>query len=149
MERLDSAFHSSQRHSMPMSICICDLDRFKWINDTHGHGAGDDVLCEVGNLFQKEVRGEDIVARFGGDEFCFLFPFTPAKEAADCLKRILPRLRTLRFKGFDGAPFAVSATFGLADRSPNPSTKEQLLESADQALYQAKAKGRDCIHILE
>lgn len=148
VERLEAAIQSSRRHGHPMSVCLCDLDAFKRINDTHGHATGDEVLRAFAGAAAGEMRSEDLAARLGGDEFCFLFPFSTAAEAAGCLERVRLRFRGIRFAGEGGDAFSASATLGIADLQPNHASSAGILEAADRALYQAKAAGRDRVHIL-
>lgn len=148
MERLESAIRTSKRHGHPMSVCLCDLDAFKRINDTHGHAAGDAVLRAFAEAAGGELRDEDLGARLGGDEFCFVFPFSPAAEAAGCLERIRVRFGGLRFIGAGGNAFTASATLGIADLRPDHAGPAEILEAADRALYRAKEAGRDRVHIL-
>ncbi|MCV9965597.1 PleD family two-component system response regulator [Pararhizobium sp. BT-229] len=127
-----------------LSICITDIDRFKTVNDTHGHDAGDEVLREFAHRVRATVRGADLACRFGGEEFVVVMPDTPADAAA----AIAERLRTI----VEGRPFplpnsdmllSITASLGIATLNPAGDTPEALLKRADMALYQAKNNGRN------
>jgi diguanylate cyclase (GGDEF)-like protein len=144
MERFDAALHSARRRSHPLSFALCDLDGFKQINDRYGHLFGDNVLKEVGQVLADEVRGEDLVGRYGGDEFCMMFPHVSAEQATACLERIRSRVSRLRFATADG-PAVLTVTFGIVDLAPTHLNAQDLIEAADKALYRAKAAGRNRI----
>lgn len=145
LQRLQIAAGAAWRHSQPLSLCICDVDRFKEVNDTHGHVSGDLVLTAFGKLIQEQLRAEDLAGRVGGDEFCIAFPYTPSAAAASALERIRARLAQQRFTSGTGVEFPVSASFGLIDLPPDRTSTEALIEAADQALYRAKRSGRNLI----
>ncbi len=138
----DAMLRASIEHS-GLSVCLFDVDRFKDINDRFGHTAGDEVLETVGNIVRAELRSSDIAGRFGGDEFCFALPGADDQEAARVAERIRNRLGTLAFGMSGGAPFPVTATFGVAESGPGAMDAKELMEAADQALYRAKAAGRN------
>jgi diguanylate cyclase (GGDEF)-like protein/PAS domain S-box-containing protein len=142
MERLRASLHSARRRGHLLSFALCDLDGFKQINDRHGHPVGDLVLQSVGKILSEEIRGEDIVGRYGGDEFCMVFPHVSAKEASICLERIRRRVGALKFLEGDSA-FSITMTFGVVDRDESHVSEDLLIEEADRALYRAKASGRD------
>jgi diguanylate cyclase (GGDEF)-like protein/PAS domain S-box-containing protein len=135
----------ARRHSHALSVCLCDLDHFKQVNDTWGHRSGDEVLVKFCEVVRSELRAEDIAARYGGDEFCILFPSVVARDAAVCLERIRQRFGALVFRANGGETFSVTATFGITDFEPTSVSDEELIEMADQCLYEAKAHGRNCV----
>jgi len=143
-ELLTQNMSLARRHGHPLSLCLCDLDKFKGINDTHGHQAGDDVLKMFGQIISEEIRTEDVSGRLGGDEFCLMFPYVPANVAAICLERIRRKFASAMFTTDKDETFTVSATFGIADLTPETESQEQLIEAADQSLYKAKELGRNC-----
>ncbi|MFQ5645602.1 MAG: diguanylate cyclase [bacterium] len=143
IKRLISSVHSARRHGSPLSVCLCDLDGLKSINDGCGHLTGDDVLAEFGKLMTEELRSEDIVGRFGGDEFCIIFPYISASEAAVSVDRIRRRLESRTFGKKDKACIA-TVSFGIADLGPGM-TENDLLKAADDLLYQAKRSGSNRI----
>ncbi|MBI5722420.1 MAG: PAS domain-containing protein [Planctomycetes bacterium] len=143
MENLEISVDSSRRYGHPLSLCLCDIDHFKRINDQFGHRAGDKVLVKFGHLLREEVRVSDIVGRYGGDEFAIIFPHTSAAQAGLCLDRICRRFRSVIFGADSGLTFTCTATFGVADFVHGPMTPGELVEHADRVLYHAKQLGRD------
>jgi len=135
-----------ERHGHPMTVALVDLDHFKSINDRFGHQAGDAVLIGFANLAQTQLRQVDKVARWGGEEFLIMLPQVKAAEAITALERLRLSMGSHTFPGHPG----VNATFsvGLAQATPGESL-EHLIERADQALYQAKHKGRNRCHVAE
>jgi conjugative relaxase-like TrwC/TraI family protein len=149
MERLASIVDLAKRYESPLSLCLCDLDKFKSINDMYGHSVGDDVLVWFSNLLKKELRTVDITGRFGGDEFCLIFPHTLATQAAITVERIRKQMGKRFFEVKDRGTFSVSGTFGIADFRSKEMTEKDLLDLADQALYQAKELGRNRVSIAK
>jgi diguanylate cyclase (GGDEF)-like protein/PAS domain S-box-containing protein len=141
---LETAVAAASANRVPLSICMCDLDRFKSVNDTYGHAAGDDLLVAFSEILREGLRATDIAGRLGGDEFCIILPKCNQEQAAQCMERIRVRLCAREFGTAAGPRYRVSATFGIAQLRPAMSTKD-LLESADQGLYQAKEHGRNCV----
>jgi len=141
MDRLRGILSSANRYNFPVSLCVCDLDDFKQINDTHGHLAGDDVLATFGRIITEELRSNDIAGRYGGDEFWVILPHTEPEVAVVSIERIGSRIEKHIFQDSEGAPFSVAATFGIAGATPERRTEQQLLVAADQALYQGKQSG--------
>lgn len=128
----------SRRHQQPLSVMFLDLDHFKAVNDTHGHPAGDQVLVGVARLLEAHVRGSDVVARWGGEEFVIVAPMTQAEGAA----RLGEKLRSLIAATPMGPAGAVTASIGVAELLAGE-TIERLLHRADEALYRAKSGGRN------
>ncbi|MEO8000941.1 MAG: diguanylate cyclase [Arenimonas sp.] len=146
MERLRASMHSARRRGFQLSFAICDLDGFKQINDQYGHQVGDKVLKAVAAILLEEIRGEDVVGRYGGDEFCMMFSHVSAAEAISCLERIRQQVSQLTFTVGE-ALFSLTMTFGIADYDHSDETEERLIETADQALYVAKTAGKNRIEI--
>ncbi len=133
---LDREISRASRYGRELSLILFDIDRFKIVNDTFGHSAGDDVLMKVGVWLQKELRSADRPSRWGGDEFLILCPETGIEKA-------VPLAERLRFgcEAGDGAlAEGLSMSFGVAAYSIGQTAKE-LIRRADQALYAAKAGG--------
>jgi len=143
MELLQQNMSLARRHGHPLSLCLCDLDKFKEVNDTHGHQVGDDVLETFGRVISEEIRAEDIAGRLGGDEFCLLFPYVPAKVASICLERVRKKFASITFTTEAGDTFSVSATFGIVDLDSRVDAQDDLIELADKSLYKAKELGRN------
>lgn len=144
LEALTKAFHSARRHRHAMSAAFCDLDHLKALNDAHGHAAGDLAIQAFGRTVAGALRREDFAARFGGDEFCVLFTHVGAAEARICLERVLAQVRDLTMTLPDGTRLEhFTASMGLAELRPVYQHPDDLMAAADQALYRAKADGRD------
>jgi diguanylate cyclase (GGDEF)-like protein/PAS domain S-box-containing protein len=141
MDRLRGILSSAHRYQYPVSLCVCDVDDFKRVNDTHGHLAGDEVLATVGRIITEELRSDDIAGRYGGDEFWIILPHTEPEVAVLSIERIGSRVEKCRFQDAEGASFSVSATFGIAGVTSERHTEQQILVAADQALYQGKQSG--------
>ncbi len=142
-QRFNEAIDTSKNDNTPLSLCICDLDHFKQINDNLGHQAGDEILIRFGKLLSEHIREGDFAGRFGGDEFVICFPNTEAQEAI----KIVERIRTLFAEQSTPATLAdsltVTSTFGLSQICATYSSDDALLEAADKALYEAKKQGRN------
>jgi len=129
----------ARRYGHTFSVAILDVDDFKQINDTFGHLAGDQVLLVLTTIIRNNLRNTDVFARYGGDEFVILFPYTEKDHAQLCVQRIREILArsTVHFKGND-IHFTVSAgTEGFFDQPE----LDLILHQADMALYQAKDQG--------
>ncbi len=149
MDHLSREFKSSQRHDYPFSVCLIDLDKFKQINDTYGHQAGDEVLVRFAKLLKEQLRTENLAGRYGGDEFIILFPHTNASQAEIALERVRKALEQIVFLAEDGEHFSVTGTFGVAENCPEFNDHEELFKMADQALYAAKERGRNQVYKIE
>ena len=121
------------------AVVMCDLDRFKLLNDTHGHGAGDAALRLFADVLRHALREGDAVGRWGGEEFAFVMPGADAATAEATVNRLRVRLAGALAMG-KGPVF--TASFGIAD-SGMSRRGEELVQLADIALYRAKASGRD------
>ncbi|HEY3319091.1 MAG TPA: diguanylate cyclase [Planctomycetota bacterium] len=146
-ERLIEAWRVSKRYSMPLCLCMCDLDNFKVINDTFGHQAGDRVLAGFADCIRQVIRESDFAGRFGGDEFCILFPNTTAEQAQHAVERIRAFLERQTILSAEGTSIRVTSSFGLAMRQPE-TTETHLFAQADKALYTAKKNGRNCVIVI-
>ena len=136
------AIGRAQRGGHVMALAYLDIDHFKLINDTLGHGAGDDVLKEFASRLVGSVRATDTVARLAGDEFVIIFEqLHRADEAAQLAQKIIEAVRVDFIIG--GAPLHITTSIGVALLSADPETPAQLVARADAALYAAKHKGRD------
>jgi diguanylate cyclase (GGDEF)-like protein/PAS domain S-box-containing protein len=140
-ERLAGAARLAVRYGRRLSVCICDIDDFKQINDRFGHATGDRVLQTFADILRRETRAEDVVARYGGDEFCILSPEVNVEQAAVCAERIRSRLETMPFLSDDRQEFSVTASFGIAETTSTDAV--EFIGAADRALYAAKGQGRN------
>ena len=147
MTQLDFAIAVAARERQPLSVCVCDIDRFKSINDTHGHGAGDEILTGFGKLVRAGIRKGDIAGRLGGDEFCIVLPNTGVERAGPLMERLREHWERLEYHSPDGTAFSVTASFGVVQLNGEKSAKA-LLHRADKALYCAKGGGRNRIHLV-
>jgi two-component system cell cycle response regulator len=139
-ERLEHEFARATRHRRPLACLMCDVDHFKKVNDTHGHGVGDVVLTKVGAAIAATIRKTDLAGRYGGEEFLVLVPETTGAGA-----RILgERLRhAVASADRDGSSPAVTVSIGIGTTELGVPSAKDLLRRADEALYEAKAAGRN------
>jgi two-component system cell cycle response regulator len=143
-ERLNAELERARRYDSMVTLLMIDIDHFKRINDTYGHLVGDDVLMALAALLQHEVRSVDLVARYGGEEFVIVLPETREEGAVAFAERIRERIETHPFAADDGPTLQVTASIGVATfPAPRVATVEDLFMRADQALYRAKAEGRN------
>eukprot|EP00873_Tetraselmis_striata_P005380 jgi/Tetstr1/425644/TSEL_016064.t1 len=129
---------------LPLSVVMIDIDRFKSINDTHGHDAGDAVLRELAGRLRGHVRGLDMVCRLGGEEFLILMPETPVSAAgkvAERLRAVIER-QPFTLPGATGEGLSVTVSLGVAAHEGAGDSGDALIKRADQALYRAKGAGR-------
>jgi two-component system cell cycle response regulator len=137
-------FKRSLIRGRPLSVLITDIDRFKAVNDTYGHDAGDQVLKEFASRIRSTVRGADLACRYGGEEFVVVMPDTPGEVAASIAERLRMAVETVPFTLRDsGQVLNVTASFGISSRIGTVETADQLIKQADLALYAAKNSGRN------
>ena len=127
--------------TVPSAVLMLDLDKFKPVNDRHGHADGDRVLHAIGATIKAHVRTIDIVARYGGDEFVVLMPDTPPEHAEYVARRVVAGIRQRRHQMSDGSEVAVGVSAGLALYPADGRTSAQILQAADAAMYAAKRSG--------
>ncbi|MGW3892593.1 diguanylate cyclase [Micromonospora chokoriensis] len=140
----------ASRFGRMLSILALDLDRFKDVNDTYGHAAGDTVLAEFARRVRGEIREVDLAFRQGGEEFVLLLPETDARGAAIVAERLGAVVRETPIAvEADAGPVLVTVSVGIAVYPDNGSTGREVLEAADDALYAAKAAGRDTYRVAE
>ncbi|MFT6169538.1 MAG: two-component system cell cycle response regulator [Celeribacter sp.] len=144
MPHLAQISEQSAKSNQNFAIMLIDLDRFKTINDTFGHCVGDQVLTEVAKRMRENMRGIDLVARFGGEEFLICMPMTTLMEARTAAERLRSVIcATPVAMSTEGAPVSVSASIGLSMGGDSNASIETLLQISDRALYDAKAEGRN------
>lgn len=136
---LAAALSAARRHDHPLSVIMIDLDHFKVVNDTFGHGEGDRILKTFADLLRFMIRVEDVAARWGGEEFIVLLPHTPCEAAAALAERI-----RVAFEHISDCetPMALSASFGVVQLKTGVDA-DTLIRLADDALYRAKHEGRN------
>jgi diguanylate cyclase (GGDEF)-like protein len=145
-ERFEEEIHRSERYDLVFSFAIFDIDYFKIFNDTEGHLAGDNVLKGVARIAHGCLRANDIVARFGGEEFAVLMPQTDnkKKEAFVVAERIRENIRASLTRKWENFPYpSITVSIGIASFPDDGRSMDELIESADKALYKAKALGKD------
>ena len=142
-ERLKEVWSHSVRLHEPIALVMCDIDKFKSVNDTYGHLAGDDVLKEFARLLKDEAREIDRVGRYGGEEFLLILPGTVLDAAVTFAERLREKVENHTFS-YEGGTLRRTMSCGVAG-SPHPKVKDQeaLVRSADEALYVAKETGRN------
>lgn len=128
------------RTQAPMTLALMDIDHFKDINDQHGHDIGDAVLIEVARYLQQRLRSQDLLARWGGEEFLLLMPNTTIEQAQQLVNELRLGIRSLTA---NPASIALTATFGISPVEITALALEQAIKAADLALYQGKKQGRD------
>jgi diguanylate cyclase (GGDEF)-like protein len=146
-KRLAEEVARAQRYTEGLSLIMIDLDRFKEINDKCGHIAGDEVLSAVGVQLRATLRVSDIAARYGGDEFAVILPFTSKTEAWVVAEKIRSELHDMRLVTSGGHELDVRASLGVAAFHAGHENSLDLLEAADGALYRAKHSGRDRVEL--
>ncbi len=133
----------ARRQNRPLSVAILDVDHFKSVNDRFGHNVGDRVLSRVGGLLVDTFRVEDLVARWGGEEFLVGMYGTAREDAATRVRAILKEVRGIVFQDDTGGEFSITISGGVAELWDESATLDDLIRSADDALYMAKDTGRD------
>jgi diguanylate cyclase (GGDEF)-like protein len=137
-----------RRYGPPATVALVDLDHFKQINDQFGHATGDAVLRAFGPLLEAGLRETDLAARIGGEEFAVFMPSTTAAEALIPLERIRQELAKTRISS-GGAVVQATASIGVCEWRPELDNPEAWLSLADEALYRAKAEGRNRIRLAD
>ncbi|MEZ0332859.1 MAG: diguanylate cyclase [Gemmatimonadales bacterium] len=146
-ERLAAEISRSLRHQLHTSVLLLDLDRFKVVNDTLGHAAGDRLLINVARVLRQQCRALDVVGRLGGDEFLVILPMTKPAEAQVFVARVQASLRELEKNNPDYGPCTLS--MGIAESPKHGTTVSSLLAAADTALYKAKRSGRNAVEVAD
>ncbi len=143
-ERLEREFGRVRRYRVKLSVMMIDLDRFKDVNDSHGHIVGDNVLRQLGDILRDEVRSVDLAARYGGEEFVILLPDTDLEGAVTFAERLRKRVEEHDFAEA-GDPLRITVSIGVASASVEGglTEPESLIAKADEALYRAKNDGRN------
>ena len=143
---IDRMIAAARRNHRPLTLAILDIDRFKLVNDSHGHPAGDEVIREVAEAAARIMREQDMVGRLGGEEFIIAFPDCSDSEALAACERLREAIAQTPIVLESGTALTVTISFGVA-RYSNSETRTALIGRADQALYFAKKGGRNQVHV--
>jgi len=146
--QLEQALHSAQGYGQEHVMLSLDLDRFKIVNDTSGHAAGDELLRQVSQLFKTKIRKTDILARLGGDEFAVLLYNSPVERGLNVAESLLRSIQGFRF-GWQDKTFSIGVSIGLVAINPKTASTSAILSAADMACYAAKNKGRNRVQVYE
>ncbi|MGI4757591.1 MAG: GGDEF domain-containing protein [Janthinobacterium lividum] len=141
-EKLAEELERAERYGLPLAILLIDVDRFKAVNDTHGHQTGDEVLTRVAQVVSSNVRVNDIAVRYGGEEILVVAPETDRKAAFSLAERLRGSVEALSLRSSTGSTLHVSISVGVAQfrpAEPGPA----FVSRADHALYEAKSNGRN------
>jgi len=147
-QKLSKEFRESH---INFSCVMIDIDHFKKVNDTYGHLVGDQVLKQIGEILKskKFFRDNDIIGRYGGEEFIIILTETASKEAMYPVERLRDQLKKITFKGNNDIKFSITISVGISEFRINDESNEEVINRADKALYYAKQNGRDQIVIYE
>ena len=143
--QLDRELQLARRQHHPLSLLMLDLDHLKQLNDSAGHDSGDAALRKLAVCFRQELRGVDLAARFGGDEFALILPNAYSEGAMIVAERVRARIEQIDIPGFGH----ISASIGIATFPSHASTRAELVLAADAALYSAKRAGRNRVCVAD
>jgi diguanylate cyclase (GGDEF)-like protein len=143
--QLDRDLQMATRLHQPLSLVMLDLDRFKQLNDSAGHDAGDSALRKLADCFRQELRGVDTAARFGGDEFALILPQAYSEGAQLVAERLRIKIEQIQIPGFG----YLAASIGIAAFPLHANSRADLIQAADAALYCAKRSGRNRVALFE
>ena len=142
-QSLLSEFGRSMRYNAPLSVVLLDVDHFKHVNDSYGHQKGDEILVTFASVLKKFCRANDIAARYGGEEFLMILPQSNAQGAFKIAERVREEIMKMSFVGND-SKFSVTTSCGVAELNRGyMKNTDQLINVADNAMYEAKNSGRN------
>jgi diguanylate cyclase (GGDEF)-like protein len=145
VEILDKEISRSLRRDRTLTLCIIDVDLFKPVNDHYGHIAGDGVLRQLGEILRNHVRGDDVAARIGGEEFAVLLPEADIAAARSFAERVRQAVAATRFQMNPDIYGHVTVSIGVAALVSERADRSSLMSAADAALYRAKQLGRNIV----
>jgi diguanylate cyclase (GGDEF)-like protein len=148
METLNAELRRAQRGKTPLSMIMFDVDKFKAVNDSYGHLAGDQLLAEVGKRLAEQLRTSDVKCRYGGDEFLLILPDTPAGGARQVAESLRYELSRISLPAGD-AEVTMTVSVGVVTAAKNELDAQALISRADKALYRAKHAGRNRVYVAE
>ena len=146
---LEQELHRSGRHHTGLGVIMADIDKFKSFNDSFGHTAGDIVLKEVGALLRRSVRTEDIVCRYGGEEFLIVLPDSSLESVRERAEAIRDAIAKLELQHAGHALGKITGSFGISFSQDGVLTPDILLRFADEALYESKRRGCNCVSLSD
>ena len=149
IEQAEREIARSRRYERPSSLLMIDVDHFKSVNDTHGHGVGDQVLHKIAEIAGSALRPSDAIGRLGGEEFAILLPETQGDEALVVAERVRKAVATHPMPLGDGSALHVTASVGIAPLTSDVTSVAAWLEGADAMLYAAKSGGRNCTRLAQ
>lgn len=147
--RLDEEFKRFQRSRRTFSLLMLDIDNFKMVNDELGHPFGDLVLKDLGSVCTGIIRGSDIAARFGGEEFAVVLLDTPAEGAMIFAERMRRVIEKMVVTNEEGVSLSITVSLGAATVSDDLKSVGTLMENADKALYASKKNGKNCVTMFD
>jgi diguanylate cyclase (GGDEF)-like protein len=146
MRQADELFESAVANDTLLACIMTDIDKFKTVNDTYGHSAGDEVIQQVARILKMGLRPTDLLCRYGGEEFCVLLPGLDLAQATVIAERLREKIQGQAGPGVRSIPdLKVTASFGVSALQVGAANLPQLIEEADQALYAAKQAGRNIV----
>ncbi len=149
MQRVGEDVLRMQRYPAPAALLMMDIDHFKKVNDRFGHATGDEVLRAVSRTGRRVLRETDLIGRLGGEEFCLFLPQTAPAQALQVAERLRQEIAALAFRTDAGDAFSVTVSVGIAGVKPAGDSVSEWLSRADEALYRAKAAGRNRVELYE
>ena len=145
LESLSREIHRCKRYQRPIAVALMDIDHFKSVNDTHGHLVGDEVLKELARRLHEVLRDDEVLSRFGGEEFAVVMVEADRLQAIEVAERCRQAICGAPFETSAG-PLDISASFGVSVPMPeNLTSVDTILAEADERLYDAKSDGRNCV----
>ncbi|MGI9590460.1 MAG: diguanylate cyclase [Myxococcota bacterium] len=145
LQATEHEIQRAERYDKELAVLFLDLDRFKLVNDRHGHLVGSGVLRSLSRVLQECIRQVDTLARYGGDEFTILLVDTGLEDALTIAERIRCTVADTLFEGGQGEPIRLTISIGVACYPRHGTNRDGLLDAADKAMYRAKSRGRDCV----
>ena len=145
---LDEAVEQARSDKREYSLCFVDLDRFKFVNDNAGHGAGDMLLQKIAGAIRSSCRAHDLAARIGGDEFALLLPDCPIEAGIVVAQKVVDAISAIRFES-GGTTYEIGASVGVTGISSRCRDAAEVMNQADAACYVAKARGRNCVSVYD